>query len=102
MGRQSAQFAIINFYGHQVVLHLSPGDLPEKLYMYPRHFGMILEHEGDYLSLHKRAKDKGCEFFKDDFRRYVGKDEEHRSFFLVDPSQNLIEFKWYKNTSQIF
>lgn len=102
IGRESNQFVIVNFFGHQVVLHLSPDDVPEKVQMYPRHFGLVIEKEQDYVSLLFRARSNNCDFFKDDFTRWPGKDEEHRSFFLQDPSNNLLEFKWYKEHSEIF
>lgn len=102
LGRESDQFVIINFYGHQVVCHLDPKAVPPKPQMYPRHFGLVLDSEKEYTELLSNAKKSQAISFKDDFRRYPGKPEEHRSFFIQDPSNNLIEFKWYKNKDLIF
>lgn len=102
LGRESESFVIINFFNHQVVLHLSPDEIDKAVKMYPRHFGLVIASEEEYLKLLNRAKEHKCEFFKDDFNRWAGKPEEHRSFFLRDPSNNLLEFKWYKNRETIF
>ncbi len=42
------------------------------------------------------------EFFKEPFIRFEGMQEEHTTFFLKDPSNNLIEFKHYKNERMIY
>ena len=102
IGRESSQFVIINFYGHQVVYHLDPEEVVDKPKMYPRHFGLIVESEPEYEDLLINAREKRMSFFKEDFKRYSKEPAEHRSFFLQDPSNNLIEFKWYKNKEWIF
>ena len=102
IGRSGSQFVIINFFGHQVVCHLDPREVPDAPQMYPRHFGLIVEEESNYEKLYAKAKASDVEFFKEDFRRYEGDPAEHRSFFLQDPSNNLIEFKWYKDQATIF
>jgi extradiol dioxygenase family protein len=28
--------------------------------------------------------------------------EEHQTFFLVDPSNNLLEFKWYRDAHMMY
>lgn len=93
---------IISLGGHQLVAHLSEKDVSEKVSMYPRHFGVIFDKEEDFNTLLKNAKDNGAPFFKEPFARFPGSPREHRSFFLVDPSNNLLEFKWYRNPELIF
>lgn len=100
-GRSSDKFLIMDFYGSQVVFHQD--DLtPKVLKMYPRHFGLIVDTEDQLNGLYKIAKHHFMKFFEDKFIRYAGKTEEHTTFFLVDPSNNLLEFKWYKNREAIF
>ena len=70
--------------------------------MYPRHFGWIVDDESNYKEILENARRNQIKFFKEDFRRYLNEPSEHRSFFLQDPSNNLIEFKWYKNRNWIF
>jgi len=92
---------IINFFGHQLVAHVSESDIPEKVAMYPRHFGVILEKESDFEELLAKAKASKVEFFQEAFTRFPDSPRAHRTFFLKDPSNNLIEFKWYKNIDLI-
>ncbi len=88
---------IINFFGHQVVAHVSEKDVPEKVEMYPRHFGIITEEEMEFDRLLERTKKAGLSFFQEPFTRFAGTARAHKSFFLKDPSNNLLEFKWYQN-----
>ena len=56
-----------------------------------------MDDEKDFEVLAVRVKESAIDFFKEPFRRFEGTAREHRSFFLVDPSNNVVEFKWYKN-----
>lgn len=93
---------IINFSGHQLVAHKSPEDIAQEVSMYPRHFGIILDELEDFEALLDKAKAANIEFFQEDFMRFPETERAHRSFFLKDPSNNLLEFKWYKNPKLIF
>lgn len=92
---------IIDAWGHQAVAHVSPSDVPAKVAMYPRHFGVIFDREEDFETLLARAESQGLNFFEKHFRRFAGTPREHRTFFLTDPSNNLLEFKWYRNPDLI-
>lgn len=101
IGRTSDQFAIVNFHKTQLVCHkVETIDGPPM--MYPRHFGLIISKQTEFYKLYARAKTDRLPFFEDLFVRYHNKPEEHHTFFLQDPSNNLIEFKWYKNRESIF
>ena len=93
---------IINFFGHQMVAHVSEKDVPEEVAMYPRHFGIITEDGQEFDELLNRVKKSGLEFFKPLFVRFPESSRAHKSFFLKDPSNNLLEFKWYKNRRLLF
>lgn len=92
---------IINFANHQVVAHLSPEDTPKELSMYPRHFGLIFDEHSEFDVIYQKAKSAELDFFQELFERFPGTEREHKSFFLADPSNNLLEFKCYKNPSSI-
>lgn len=92
---------IIDFWGDQAVAHLSAADVPDRVRMYPRHFGVIFDREEDFDGLLKRATDRELNFFEKHFHRFAGTPREHRTFFLTDPSNNLLEFKWYRNADLI-
>ena len=83
------------FFGHQVVCHLSPDEVDKEPRMYPRHFGITFASRADYDALLHTACEEALPMFKEPFVRFEGRREEHRTFFLVDPSNNLLEFKFY-------
>ena len=93
---------IINFFGHQAVAHVSEKDVPKEVSMYPRHFGIITEDEQEFNKLLDRIKQSRLEFFQPLFVRFPKSSRAHKTFFLKDPSNNLLEFKWYKNRGLLF
>lgn len=102
LGRESATAVTVGLNGHQLVAHLvTDGPEPQKG-IYPRHFGLIFTSEGDWLALCDRAKAQGLKFFQEPRRRFPGTRIEHRTFFLEDPSGNLLEFKYYIHASAVF
>jgi extradiol dioxygenase family protein len=98
IGRQYHEHAIVDFFGHQLVCHRSMFYEREPK-MYPRHFGVVISLE-KLQDLWKRWEHAKF-VFEPYFIRHKGKREEHHTFFLVDPSGNVIEFKWYANKSAI-
>jgi extradiol dioxygenase family protein len=70
--------------------------------IYPRHFGLVLTREEEWQALADRAQDKHLTFYQQPRRRFPGTRIEHRTFFLEDPSGNLLEFKHYVHESAIF
>jgi len=102
VGREYPQYVVFNVYGHQLVTHLAPEDVPKKVKMYPRHFGPVLESMEEFNEVYERAKKQGTPFFEERFERYQNKPGWHHSFFLIDPSNNLIEVKYYVNKSDIY
>lgn len=85
----------INFFGDQLVCHLCPEKIDKQPQMYPRHFGITFTDKAKFDAVLERAKASNLPFFRDLFSRFKGKQEEHLTFFLQDPSNNLIEFKYY-------
>jgi extradiol dioxygenase family protein len=49
-----------------------------------------------------RAKSNGLSFYQQPRCRYAGTRIEHYTFFLEDPSHNLLEFKHYTYETAIF
>jgi extradiol dioxygenase family protein len=98
-GRQYPTSFIMNLFGAQVVCHKS--ETTEEPKMYPRHFGVILEKENHLYREWMKHIGKAY-VFEPFFKRHVHKKAEHHTFFLKDPSNNLIEFKWYKEPEAIF
>lgn len=92
----------LDFFGDQVVCHLAPDRIDPEPRMYPRHFGVTFRRREDYDALLRRAQDKELPFFKEEFVRFPGKREEHRTFFLIDPANNLLEFKYYADPEMMY
>jgi len=102
LGRASNAALTLGLAGHQLVGHLVSGQIPEQQGIYPRHFGLIFLSQSEWQSLAERAKAKGLRFYQMPRVRFPGTRIEHRTFFLEDPSHNLLEFKHYTYESAIF
>ena len=102
LGRESSSAVTFGLAGHQLVAHLSIQPTVPQKGVYPRHFGLVLTQEEEWQALADRAKAKGLTFYQQPRRRFAGTRIEHLTFFLHDPSQNLLEFKCYRHESAIF
>ena len=102
LGRESESAVILGLAGNQIVAHLVEESVPKQKGVYPRHFGLVFTSEKDWQALADRAKAKGLKFYQEPRSRYEGRPTEHRTFFLEDPSHNLLEFKYYAQESAIF
>lgn len=107
-GRSSDQWVDFNFYGHQVVAHLSreetrPAtanrvdgrDVPV------RHFGVILGWD-EWHALADRLRAAGTSFVIEPGIRFAGQVGEQATMFLLDPSGNALEFKSFLEPARIF
>lgn len=102
VGRESATSVILNLGGHQIVAHLTPDIITPQQSIYPRHFGVIFTDEADWEALLTRSQQQGLTFYQSPKKRFVGLPLEHRTFFLVDPFHNVLEFKFYRHAAAIF
>jgi extradiol dioxygenase family protein len=91
----------LDFFGDQVVCHLSDkiDTSPE---MYPRHFGTTFRNKADWDRLLRLAEVRGLTFFAKPALRFEGLVEEHNTFVLRDPSNNLLEFKYYEDPRMMY
>jgi uncharacterized protein len=101
-GRSNDQSLILELGGHQIVAHRSHEPIPHQKGIYPRHFGLVFEDETKFQQLLQRAEDQGLAFRQPHRRRFEGTPLEHRTFFLEDPSGNLLEFKYYAHPEAVF
>ena len=92
----------LDFFGDQVVCHLTEGQSAEPESLYPRHFGVTFRSERDFRNLHACAVTRKIPFFRDLARRFEGLHEEHSTFVLKDPSGNLLEFKHYSDPRMMY
>jgi uncharacterized protein len=102
VGRENTKSLILNLCGHQLVAHVTATPPEPQVGIYPRHFGLVFTSEADWEILRDRALEKGLTFYQAPKRRFPGELLEHRTFFLVDPFSNLLEFKYYCHPEAIF
>ena len=65
------------------------------------HFGVVLPWN-QFKVFSQRIMDKGIEFIIDPYIRFKGLPGEQMTMFFYDPSGNALEFKSFKNISQLF
>ena len=107
-GRSSESWVDFDFYGHQIVAHLSPDECGHR-HTSPvdgedvpvRHFGAILPM-ADWESLAGKLKSAGTEFIIEPQVRFKGQVGEQATMFFLDPSGNALEFKAFGDISQVF
>jgi extradiol dioxygenase family protein len=102
MARSYDDRITLDFFGDQVVCHLDPAAIDPNPKMYPRHFGVTFRDEPEFVAVLERARKAGLRFFAEPALRFDGKRERHRTFFLIDPSNNLLEFKWYADPEMMY
>jgi extradiol dioxygenase family protein len=93
----------LDFFGDQVVCHLSPPTAAAgELDLYPRHFGVTFRAREDFDALVALAEQRKLPFFRGVQLRFEGMVEEHLTFVLRDPSDNLLEFKHYRDPRMMY
>lgn len=106
-GRESAHWIDFDFFGHQLVAHLaSPEkDVPTNKVdgedVPVRHFGVILQWE-QWEILADKLRHADVKFSIEPGIRFQGQTGEQTTMFLKDPSGNALEFKAFRNATQIF
>ena len=106
-GRSSKSWADFNFFGHQLVCHVSPEknnqvtnvvdgeDVPVP------HFGIILDMQ-DFNKIASRLLKKEINFIIEPTLRFKGEPGEQKTMFFYDPSFNAIEIKAFNDSKEIF
>lgn len=102
LGRESSHAVTFGLAGYQLVAHLTTEPLSPQQGIYPRHFGLVFSLKDSWQRFLEQAQAKNLLFYQQPRIRFPGTRIEHRTFFLEDPSHNLLEFKHYTNESAIF
>jgi hypothetical protein len=107
-GRSATTWVDWNFYGHQLVTHVvsgerqAPAHNPVDGHDVPvPHFGLLLSTE-DFHDLAQRLRDAGTDFVIAPYLRFAGEPGEQWTMFLLDPAGNALEFKAFRDESQVF
>lgn len=107
-GRSSEAWVDFDLFGHQIVAHLAPEECAhaktgavDGKQVPVRHFGLILEW-ADWEALADRMKAAGRDFIIEPYVRFAGEPGEQGTFFVRDPAGNALEFKTFRDDSQVF
>ena len=92
----------LDFFGDQVVCHLTEEAPAKPESLYPRHFGVTFRESADFDALHACAITRKITFYHEVSTRFGGMVEEHRTFVLQDPAGNLLEFKHYRDPRMMY
>lgn len=94
LARRYADRVTFDFFGDQLVCHLSE-KVPETAVAYPRHFGVSFARAADFDRLVRLVEHRKLRVLAGPSVRFEGTAEQHRTIFLADPSNNVLEFKNY-------
>jgi len=108
IGRSTDKWIDFNFFGNQLSAHVKPEELAQAATnavdgknVPVRHFGAVLEWDA-WHSLAERLKEYGIDFIIEPYIRFEGEVGEQATMFFLDPAGNALEFKSFKDPSQIF
>lgn len=109
-GRSSDEWIDFDFFGHQIVAHLAPPkaqvakehhnevdghDVPVP------HFGVVLDWDV-FHTFAARLREQGVKFVIEPYIRFAGLVGEQATMFFYDPAGNALEFKSFRDRSQLF
>tara|TARA_B110000503_G_C6895077_1_gene308382 strand:+ start:214 stop:630 length:417 start_codon:yes stop_codon:yes gene_type:complete len=107
-GRSDTHWVDFNFFGHQLVIHQKDNFNPQQIsnpvdgHDVPvPHFGVVLSMN-DWHLLSQRLEKNGTKFIIEPTIRFKGKAGEQATLFFKDPEGNALEFKAFKDISQLF
>jgi extradiol dioxygenase family protein len=107
-GRSSDEWVDFNFYGHQIVAHLSPNEAGHRNTsavdgdnVPVRHFGMVLTMS-DWEVLADKLTKAQTSFIIEPHIRFKGQVGEQATMFFLDPCGNALEFKAFADPSRLF
>ncbi len=107
-GRSAPEWVDFDFFGHQIVAHLSTGGGGgegvnevdgEKIPV--RHFGVIVTPDY-WQKLCDLFRSEAVKFVVEPQIRFNGQPGEQRTLFVKDPSGNVLEFKAFADDRMVF
>jgi extradiol dioxygenase family protein len=108
-GRSSEHWIDFDFFGHQFVVHLNTsGEDSETIHnavdghnVPVPHFGVVLTWDA-WHELADTLKRHNISFAIEPYIRFKGQVGEQATMFFYDPAGNALEFKAFKDMSQLF
>lgn len=102
LGRHNRHPMVLNLQGNQLVAQLRQESQPLPKSIYPRHYGLIFLERASWRKFANRCRERSIPFFHPHRKRHEGEETEHEKFFIRDPANNILEFKYYRYTEAIF
>jgi extradiol dioxygenase family protein len=107
-GRSSEEWVDFDFFGHQIVAHLAPGETGNQGtsavdgHNVPvRHFGVVLSMP-EWEALADKLRAAETRFVIEPYVRFKGEVGEQATMFFMDPCGNALEFKAFADRTQLF
>ena len=101
LARRYPDRVTLDFFGDQLVCHLSE-QLDQDPDLYPRHFGVTFRDRDRFDALLRLVQLRKVPIYRDVATRFEGQVEEHDTIVLRDPSNNLLEFKHYRDARMMY
>lgn len=107
-GRSAEDWVDFNFFGHQIVAHLSPAECTlarrnavDGHGVPVRHFGIVLPMD-EWQRMAERLRAAGTEFVIEPYLKFVGEPGEQATMFFLDPSGNALELKAFGDITRLY
>ena len=108
-GRSSDHWVDFNLFGHQLVIHYKPISPAQEAHHNPvdgkevpvPHYGVVLPWNV-FHDFAAKLKAKNVAFVIEPYIRFKGLTGEQATMFFNDPAGNALEFKAFKDQSQLF
>ncbi|APZ47720.1 dioxygenase [Polaribacter reichenbachii] len=108
LGRQTEDWVDFDFFGHQLSAHVS-NNIPDldycgkvdSLKVPIPHFGAIIDNT-TFSDVYDRLEKNNLDFIFKPQERYMGKKGAQKTMFILDFSNNPLEFKSFTDEQEIF
>lgn len=107
-GRSDTRWIDYDFFGHQIVAHLSESAAPRPAHnpvdghdVPVPHFGAVLPM-AEWRAMANRLEAAGVDFIIAPTIRFAGQPGEQATMFFLDPSGNALEIKAMADPSNLF
>jgi hypothetical protein len=107
-GRSADDWVDFDFFGHQIVAHLSAHSNGHKCenrvdgkQVPVRHFGVILSLP-EWQEMAEKLQEKRVKFLIEPTLRFRGQPGEQATMFFEDPSGNALEIKAFADDAMVF
>lgn len=112
-GRSSDHWVDFNFFGHQLVIHFkeipitigttdnNSGNEVDGKHVPVPHYGVVLDWDA-FAEFEAHLKSQNIQFIIEPYLRFEDQVGEQKTMFFKDPAGNALEFKTFRDPSQLF